>query len=51
LRVFERDRRESLLDVLMDVQRDKNQRKWRIRELIARQIDKLTEIYHADIIF
>ena len=34
IRVFEQERRENLLDVFVLLQRD--QKKWRIRELIAR---------------
>ena len=49
LKVFDREKRENLLEVLVTVQRD--QHKWRIRQMIASQIDKLTEIYEQDSIF
>jgi serine/threonine-protein phosphatase 4 regulatory subunit 1 len=49
IRVFEQERRENLLDVFVLLQRD--QKKWRIRELIARQITSLAKEFSADIVF
>lgn len=49
LRIFDKDKQENLLEVLVTVQGD--QHKWRIREMIAQQIDRLTGIYSQDTIF
>jgi len=49
LKVFRMDKRENMVDIFLELQRD--QKKWRIRELIARQIDKLTLIFPPEITF
>lgn len=48
LEVFDKEKRQALLDILLVIQ--KQLYKWRIRELLAKQIDKLAKIYEIDII-
>lgn len=49
LQVFSVEKRENMVDIFVQLQKD--QKKWRIRELIARQIDKLTLIFSPKITF
>lgn len=49
LKVFKPEKRENMIDIFLELQKD--QKKWRIRELIARQIDKLTMIFSQEITF
>jgi serine/threonine-protein phosphatase 4 regulatory subunit 1 len=49
LNVFEGERRENLLDIFFLLQ--KEQKKWRIRELIAKQIHELAKIFSPETVF
>jgi len=49
LQVFSVEKRENMVDIFVQLQKD--QKKWRIRELIARQINKLTHIFSPKITF
>ncbi len=47
--VLQPERRESMIEVFLQLQKD--QRKWRIRELIASQLDKLATLFSKDIVY
>jgi len=49
LKVFRMEKRENMVDIFLDLQKDP--KKWRIRELIANQIDKLTLIFSPETTF
>jgi len=49
LKVFSIEKRENMVDIFVQLQKD--QKKWRIRELIARQIDQLVSIFSPKITF
>ena len=49
LEVFDIDQREKSIDIFVAIQ--ENQAKWRVRELIACQIDKLSEIFTVETTF
>jgi serine/threonine-protein phosphatase 4 regulatory subunit 1 len=49
LSVFETERREHLLDVFLLLQKD--QKKWRVRELIACQLHELARIFSPQTVF
>jgi serine/threonine-protein phosphatase 4 regulatory subunit 1 len=49
LKVFDLDKREHFVEIFVQLQKD--QKKWRIRELIARQIHILAEIFTKETIF
>jgi len=49
IEVFNPEKRENMIEIFLQLQKD--QKKWRIRELIANQIDKLANIFSKDIVF
>eukprot|EP01016_Furgasonia_blochmanni_P018633 TRINITY_DN2109_c0_g1_i3.p1 TRINITY_DN2109_c0_g1~~TRINITY_DN2109_c0_g1_i3.p1 ORF type:complete len:508 (-),score=98.30 TRINITY_DN2109_c0_g1_i3:695-2218(-) len=49
LKVFDLEKREHYVEIFVQLQKD--QKKWRIRELIARQIHILAEIFSKETIF
>ncbi|CAD8054054.1 unnamed protein product [Paramecium primaurelia] len=49
IKIFDEEKRDNLLDVVLIIQRD--QKKWRIRHLIAKQIKHLVPLYSVDNIF
>jgi serine/threonine-protein phosphatase 4 regulatory subunit 1 len=49
MKVFNPEKRENMVDMFLELQKD--QKKWRVRELIARQIDKLADIYSTETVF
>ena len=49
LKVFRMEKRENMADIFLDLQKDP--KKWRIRQLIAKQIDKLTLVFSPETIF
>ncbi|KAL4456953.1 hypothetical protein ABPG74_014591 [Tetrahymena malaccensis] len=49
MKVFDSQKRENFLDVFLILQKDP--KKWRIRELIAKQIDELTLMFNSETVF
>lgn len=49
LKIFSDEKKESLMEIFFFVQKD--QKKWRIRESIANQIDEMAHIFNPDTIF
>ncbi|EGR27934.1 protein phosphatase 4 regulatory subunit 1, putative [Ichthyophthirius multifiliis] len=49
MHVFDSQKRENFLDVFLILQKDP--KKWRIRELIARQIDLLAQMFNSETVF
>ncbi|KAM3146855.1 hypothetical protein pb186bvf_001009 [Paramecium bursaria] len=49
IKVFKEESRENLIDVFVIIQKD--QKKWRIRQLIANQLQQIVQLYQTDTIF
>jgi hypothetical protein len=47
--IFDKNKRESLLESFLGIQ--KNIFKWRVKELVSMQIDKIAVLYDQDIVF
>ncbi|KAM3131474.1 hypothetical protein pb186bvf_016404 [Paramecium bursaria] len=45
------DKRETLIDIVMLIQKDKNKNNWRIRELIAKQIGHFAQVFNEETVF